>query len=194
VLDRLEEGEGRPGRFRAFLRTALRNYAHDLHDAETARKRKPGGQVVSLDRADAPDLPDVRGGLSPEEEFDFAWAVALLAEAIRQVRDDCQRDGLAVHWRVFQVTALRGTFLGQQTPTMLEVCAREGIASSGGVRAENRAPSMKFQVQRRLRRAIRQRVLAYVDAEEEADRELRDIQQILGQDPARLADGLRSLL
>jgi len=194
VLSRADRGDGRPGRFRAFLKAVLRNYASDVRHAQKAKKRRPAGGLVSLERDDVPDIPDVHEGLSPDREFDFAWSLGLLCDAVRQVRADCATLGLGLHWAVFEATELRPALLAEEKPGLSEVCRRCEIASAGGVRAENRAAAMKVQVRRRLRRALFQRVLAYAGEPAEAGHELGEIQQVLAQDRERLANALRAIL
>ena len=75
------------GRFRAFLLTSLRNFLANEHERATALKRGGGKAVISLDAGAAEQylVRDAQRTLTPEQEFERRWALALLD------RVDCPR-------------------------------------------------------------------------------------------------------
>ncbi len=80
-------------RFRSWLLTAIENYARDEHSRATAQKRGGGDVLLSLD-ADAAESrfgPSAVGGESPEEAFERAWALHVIASARAQLLEECLR-------------------------------------------------------------------------------------------------------
>jgi hypothetical protein len=81
------------------LRYWLMN-ALEFHLQEQCRKRFPGG------------LPDdsAIGAVEtdPARDFDRSFAVEVVRKALRQARDQCRREDLALHWEVFVLHCYRG--------------------------------------------------------------------------------------
>ncbi len=92
MLARGDIGRADPdkGRFRAWLRTALQHHLANLAKAKRADKRGAGVTHVSLEMSGAAERYDSSAGaaLSPEDLFDRTWALALLDEALRELRSD----------------------------------------------------------------------------------------------------------
>jgi len=77
----LAKADQNRGRFRDFLKISLRNFV--LNRLSTAEARNP---AIPLD--DLPqELPEPQ---TVAEEFDLAWARAVLAEALRRMEADCK--------------------------------------------------------------------------------------------------------
>jgi len=84
----LERVEVEGGRFRSFLRVALRRHIASEREREGALKRGGGARPVSIDlenaeRRVALEIPDHE---TPERAFDRAWAQALLARVFATLR------------------------------------------------------------------------------------------------------------
>jgi len=83
VLKKVDRGRGR---FRGFLKAALRNFLANAHRSERQLKRGGGETFVSLDLADPrleAALP-ASDGRSPEQIFDREWARSLLESALAE--------------------------------------------------------------------------------------------------------------
>lgn len=104
----LRKADQTRGRFRDFLKTSLRNFVLDrLSRAEV--KNPP----VSLDELEQ-DIPDAPASA---EEFDLAWARAVLAETLRRMEADCRKPGKdqarrTAIWEVFRIRLLEPVFNG----------------------------------------------------------------------------------
>jgi RNA polymerase sigma-70 factor (ECF subfamily) len=83
------------GRFRAFLLTALKNFLADSAAEAHAIKRGGNIQFQSFDSATF-SLSSTEGSteqLTPDQEFDRAWAQAMLQSAHRKLRNDATTAG-----------------------------------------------------------------------------------------------------
>jgi RNA polymerase sigma factor (sigma-70 family) len=84
------------GKFRSFLLASLKNFLSN--EAQKARSLKRGGQVqfVDLDVSEAEDRygkEEPAERLTPEKIFDARWALALLGEAKRRLRQEYVDNG-----------------------------------------------------------------------------------------------------
>ena len=72
------------GRFRAFLLAAMNHFMAGDYDHRHAAKRGGGQAMLSLSEPDAEALylQVPTGNLSPEQDFDRRWALAVLARAL----------------------------------------------------------------------------------------------------------------
>ncbi len=91
------------GRFRAFLKTALRHFVVDRARRESARKRGGDRTAVPLDEAEAPKGP------APDEALDAAWRAALVGRALDLLERELVAAGKEAYFRVF-----RDYFLGAE--------------------------------------------------------------------------------
>lgn len=80
------------GKFRAFLLTALKRFLLNAHDAAHARKR--GGDTVAqaLDHDLGERLAD-DARATPEREFERAFALTVLGQAMRKLQRECEASG-----------------------------------------------------------------------------------------------------
>lgn len=176
VLERdlLNRADRRRGRFRALLLTALRNHIRDRHRRATRRHRAPDGArveplAVSDDHGPADPRPD------PERAFTTQWAVTLVRSTLDQVRRECIRDGLDVHWRIFELRVARPMLTGQPAVDYATLVARHRLGSVG------QAANMLVTVKRRVAAALREEVARTVDGDDEdVQLELRQLVRELG--------------
>jgi len=99
--DWLAKAEPARGRFRAFLKVALRRFATDELRRSAAAKRGGGRALESLDGEDSPEPAD-RAQPAPEEELDRAWRAALVEEAFERTRLDLERRERGLAFAVFR--------------------------------------------------------------------------------------------
>jgi RNA polymerase sigma factor (sigma-70 family) len=85
------------GRFRAFLLTALKRYAINEHERETAVSRGGRHAHFPLDfvEAERTYAADRRDDESPDRLFDRKWAGIVLERALRRLRNECDASGKA---------------------------------------------------------------------------------------------------
>lgn len=162
--DRLAQADPDRGSFRAWLLSALR--FHVSHERESARALKRGGgvAVVSLDPADA----EVRWGLAslrelpPERVYARAWAMELLARALRRVEEDYAARGKQ-DW----FCELQPVLTGGAHPDGLGAVARRLETTDGAARVA------AHRLRRAFRAAIRAEVASTLEDPAELEDELR---------------------
>lgn len=167
----LAQADPERGRFRTWLRTALKNHMANLDDHARALKRGAGEQVLSLDFTGADERYGLASGvaLSAEALFDRAWALTLLDSALADLRADyARRDKSAVF------DALRPAITAGEEPlNRPEICERMGWT----------AGALKVAVHRlreRYRESLRKRVADTLEDSADLERELADLFEALG--------------
>ncbi len=105
------------GQFRSFLLGALKNFLADSKAKEAAIKRGGGAPRIELDvHALEESLADV-GAEDPTEEFDRRWAMTVLEEALKRLRDKAMARGqLDEHEEVFAYISGKG---GTASPSVM---------------------------------------------------------------------------
>ena len=167
------------GRFRNFLLRSLELYARGVHRAKTAKRRRPDGGLVPLDGLESFNVPEPADGVTPEECFNFNWAAALLEEVVEEVKHQCRTFHEQVHWELFHARVLKPITEGSTPPSIAELCARHGIASTA------KASNMIVTVKRRFRATLMCQVRPLVGSDAEVDDEIRDLLEILSRNGAR---------
>ena len=81
------------GKFRTFVRTAFRNFTKDFHKYQNAQKRGGDAVFISIDQEIGENRLREFGSseLTPEQEFDRQFAIALLERSLKRLRDDYAR-------------------------------------------------------------------------------------------------------
>ena len=108
----LARADPHKGRFRAYVKTALANFVHDLERKRRTLKR--GGERVvfslagparaadgSADEESSIDLPETEGR-DPDDALDDVWRAALMETATRALESELDSQGKAVYFRVFR--------------------------------------------------------------------------------------------
>jgi RNA polymerase sigma-70 factor (ECF subfamily) len=151
--DLIQRADESKGRFRSFLLTALKRYIINVAEARSAQKRIPREKLVSLDRIDPAELPQVTSELSAEASFDYGWTVALLERVLAEVETQCKTDGKAIYWQVFHDRILQPILEGTDPPTVKEICTKYDIAN--GIKLSNMIVTVKRRIQAALKRHVR---------------------------------------
>jgi RNA polymerase sigma-70 factor (ECF subfamily) len=99
--DFLVKAEAERGRFRAFLKVALKRFATDELRKERAVKRGGALRSVSLDGEEAPEVLD-RATPTPDEALDTAWRAALVEAAFERTRLALERSERGLAFAVFR--------------------------------------------------------------------------------------------
>lgn len=168
--DSLRTVDAQAGRLRSFLVSGLKRYAAELHRKGSAQKRGGGRPVVEFDALDAEQryALEPRDELSPEREFDRAWARQLLASVLEKLGQSYREAGKGA---VFQ--ALRGRLTGAEDEDYAAVAATLGL-SAGGVRFA------AFKLRERYRELLRATIQETVTTEHEVEEELAHLRELFG--------------
>lgn len=155
------------GRFRSYLKQALRNF---LIDADRmAEVRKPIEPVVAIDG----DV-DVPADVAPEVAFDRQWLSCLLDEAIARLEKELRAEGKDAYFDVFRTYLLDpagnkdatvSTIAGDVSiPTYTTVAARLGVSESD---VRNYLTHCRGRLREIMKAAVRDTVDNPADVEEE---------------------------
>lgn len=176
VLERdlLAAADQARGRFRAFLVTALENYAANQFRYESAGCRNPAGSGAGkLLTLDVDGAPDPVAQSAPHDGFDVAWAREVLREAVARTREECLATGRADLWDVLSSRVLAPALSGSEPTSYAELVARHGYATP------KHAQNALITAKRRFEQALRWVVAEYVLDEDELDAELDGLGEIL---------------
>lgn len=156
------------GRLRNFLVTGLRRYAAEQHRKGSAQKRGGGRRLVEFDALDAEQryALEPRDELSPEREFDRAWARQLLASVLEKLRRSYSEAGKGA---VFD--ALQDRLAGAAVDDYATVATRLGL-SEGGVRFA------AFKLRERYREILRSTIQETVSTPQEVEDELAHLRDL----------------
>jgi RNA polymerase sigma-70 factor (ECF subfamily) len=170
LVDRADKAKGR---FRTFLLTALDHYLASARRKETAKRRAPQGQMVSLESSDLPAMPKARSNMSPDQIFNYVWATEILDEVILHVQDECASSGKDRHWKVFHAKVLVPIIENTPVPTLGEICERYDIEN------ETRASNMMITVKRCFRRILEDQLRLFVRTDSEVEDEFNELLEIV---------------
>ena len=160
------------GKFRSFLLAALKNYLSDEFDRERSIKR--GGQIefVTLDFEDGEERfrEDAADSLTAEKIFDARWAMTLLAEAGKRLRDEYHSQGKAGVIEILQ--AFLDPTNSKQLPSYEEAAAKLKI-SLGGVK------TLIHRLRKRYHELLREEVARTVTDPQSVDEEIHALCEAL---------------
>jgi hypothetical protein len=164
------------GKFRNFLKTCLYNFAISQIRSGTKRPdRYPLEESESVN-----ELPE---SVAPAEvvmvQTDIAWARALLADALRRTKRDCERKGQRIVWIIFKRRDLYPLLHGKQTETLEETAA--AVLRLTGCRvSKNQVSDRQTTGERKMRRHRRDILSEYCrDAEEITEEEDRLVEVLV---------------
>jgi RNA polymerase sigma factor (sigma-70 family) len=165
----LESANPKRGRFRSLLLRSLKNF---LIDAAVKRRRHNRGgqaQFVSWEKwmAEAPEQlstsPAAMDALPPEALFDAGWAAAIVEEALRRLRLECESKGRQ------RVYAILHPYLASEEGS--EICY-EKLSGALGM-PELPAKNLLHHFRTRYRTLLREEVAKTVETEANVDDEIR---------------------
>ncbi len=166
----LRQADESRGRFRSFLLKSLQNFLNHAAERKQARKRGGGLQFVSWDEwmADAPSeltvTPQSLESMPPERLFDLRWAAAVVEQALRRLREECEAKG---RLRLFEV-------LSKHFITERGDISYAELASSLGI-AETMVKKQLHNLRQRYRWLLREEVAHTVDNPADVDDEIRHL-------------------
>lgn len=172
----IDEGEGgsrvRLGRLRSYLLACLKAYRAKVYRAGQAAKRGGGLTMVStdLEGAESAIRSLAETGLGPEEQFDRAWALALVRAATERLRARYESKG-----RGDLFDALEPCLASAEPPRYEQIGVRLGVG-------EGKLRTDLHRLRKRLRDQIREEVARTIDPRSGVgiEEELSNIAKALG--------------
>jgi RNA polymerase sigma factor (sigma-70 family) len=154
------------GKFRSYLLGALKHYLADARDRAKAQKRGGGFKVVSFNLKDCENQLNLesKNGLSPEQQYDRSWALALLQKAINRLESESRR---TVKPRVFD------RIIRYLIPLKDQVPYREAAADLG--MSEAAVKSAIYRLRKRYREVLKDEIAQTVAAEDLVEEEIRSL-------------------
>lgn len=158
----LQQAVPSKGRFRLYLKKALRNYVKDMRRQEGRKKRRPAEPEVRPDadpkgweRLVAEEVP------AADAAFHAAWVRALLDVVVERVRTICAERGQAAHFELFEGRYLNDSM---EDPGWRALGARFGLEEKI---ARGHAETVKGHVRLVLRQMLRNDVESEQDVDDE---------------------------
>ena len=157
------------GRFRSFLLTSLGNFLANEWDKARAQKRG-AGRILSLqgDEAEAGYVHEPADNFTPEQSFEWRWALALLDQVMNRLSLEFIRDGKTV---LFE--ALKPCLLGERTAQPYMTLATNLGMTEGSVKVS------VHRLRQRYRQLLRDEIANTVAKPEEVEEELRYLFAVL---------------
>ena len=149
------------GKFRSFLLASMNHFLADEWDKSRAQKRD-GGKLIALDAASAETkyLQEPADALTPEKVFEQRWALTLLEQVYKRLRQDYEREDKA---RLFEV--LRFALAGERSEVPYTELATQLKMNEGSVKVA--VHRLRERYRKRLREQIAETVASPKDVEEE---------------------------
>jgi RNA polymerase sigma factor (sigma-70 family) len=168
--NRLQLVDAGRGRFRTFLLSSLDHFVIGQWRKETSQKRGGGQTTLSLDfeQAESRFGAEPVDHSSPQQQFDRAWAVELLHQAIRQLGDEYRAAGKE---NLFEKLS---PFLAGPEEGQMALVAGELNLSAGAVRVA------LHRLRQRYRQKLRDLVGHTVADEKGIDEEIIELFRALG--------------
>lgn len=151
------------GKFRSYLLAAINHFLSDEWDKARAQKRG-GGRVIHLDSAVAESLyaQEHADGMTPERLFDQRWAITVLEEVYRQLRQEYQRAGKAA---LFET--LRFALMGERSAVPYARLAVQMNLTEAAIKVA------VHRLRKRYRQVLSELVAGTVSSPDEVDEEMR---------------------
>ncbi|MEX0675649.1 MAG: hypothetical protein WD063_01145 [Pirellulales bacterium] len=173
--DLLAQADREKGRLRSLLLKSLENFAR----TEIVRDRRHDWQQ-SLD--DDSKNEALRADAPAADVFDVAWARSVLVEALLRMWKDCRKMGRKHVWALLQARVIDPA-MGRPIVPYDELIERLGLHTPE--EASNALVTAKRQFQRTLRAVVAESV----DSEDEIDKELGELGEILAGAPPGSSGG-----
>ncbi len=165
----LEQADQQRGRFRSFLLTTFNGFLANEWDKTQAQKRG-GGRVLSLPfgDADARCRWEPADNVTPEQIFEWRWAVALLDAVMGRLGADYARQDKA---QLFQ--ELKPCLLGDRTAQPYASLASKLGMTEGSVKVA------VHRLRQRYRQLLREEIANTVANREDVEEEMRHLFAVL---------------
>jgi RNA polymerase sigma-70 factor (ECF subfamily) len=167
----LKAADREKGRFRTFLRVAMKRFLANAWDRARAQKRGGGMATVSWDStlAEQRYQKDQAPTLPPNQSYERQWAMTLLEQTMSRLRREYSSAGKVTEFEQLKcaLTAERGSIPYRDIATQLGT--NEGAARVA-----------VHRLRKRFRELFRAAVTDTVDGADEVDDELRYLVSLLG--------------
>lgn len=169
--DYLRAADRDKGRFRTFLRVALKRFLANEWDRARRLKRGGGQATIPLDTAVAEQRYQAEPSsdlLPPDRIFERRWAMTLLDQALERLRAEYEQDAKAMEFEHLKetLTAERGAVPYAALAAKLDV-------------SEGAARVAVHRLRKRFREIFRATVADTVSNPDEVDEELRHVVEVL---------------
>lgn len=167
--DLLQKADPARGRFRSFLLGTLKNFVSHELEREQSQRRGGGAQIVSIDEetAEGQYAHEPASDLTPEKIFERRWALTVLDEAVRRLREEYARAGMSE-----LILAIEPYLSGDGEVSFAELGVRLG-------RSEGAARTLVCRFRERFRQLIRAVIGDTVNDLEQVEVELKHLQAAL---------------
>jgi RNA polymerase sigma factor (sigma-70 family) len=178
VLERDLIGRADPqrGRFRTFLKSAVRNFLVDQHRRATAKARAPDAPLLggaSLDEYEPSEDDD------PSRAFERQWATTVLSRTLERLEADCAACGQERHWAAFRMAVIEPA-LGSGTNGQSRAGpSLDEVARKVGAPGPDQVSSMIQTIRRKFRRMLTEVVAQTLENPGDAPDEVARIQDSL---------------
>ncbi|MGK0188155.1 MAG: RNA polymerase sigma factor (sigma-70 family) [Verrucomicrobiales bacterium] len=176
-FQRLLKGEGlrsarqQGGKLRSFLLKSLENFAIDDWRRKSTQRKGSGKPLIEIDALDAQEryALEPRTNLSPELEFDRAWARQLLQQVMNRLQAAYEQAGKGA---LFQ--NLRDRLVPDGTQRPYADIATELQVSESVLRLA------VFKLRKRFREMLKTAITETVSSENEVEEELNHLRSVFG--------------
>jgi RNA polymerase sigma-70 factor (ECF subfamily) len=170
--DYLQAAARKKGRFRTFLRVALKRFLANEWDRSRRLKRGGGHAPLSLDTsmAERRYCEDRAGTLAPDRLYERRWAMTLLEQALARLRADYGAAGKAAEFE-----RLKGALTADRGAIPYDALAKALNLSEGAARVA------VHRIRKRFRELFRAAVADTVSGPDEVEDELRYVVELLSQ-------------
>jgi RNA polymerase sigma-70 factor (ECF subfamily) len=175
----LVQADEHKGKFRTFLLRALQNYCINVNRDENIQRRSPAGKLLSLNAEETGDLLEEQSSLSPDDMFNYTWALNLIEEVIEESKTECLETHKERHWQLFEQKVLQPILDSLDAPSNKILCEQYGIED------ETKVSNMILTVKRRFQKILYRRLGTLVDSEDQIEKEYAHLCKILTKSGAR---------
>ena len=165
------------GSFRAFLLSAVHNFALSDLRQRSSQKRLPEHKLVSLDDVSDKEMPAQFDEVG--ETAEFVWAQAVIAGALLDMHNELNRTGRSDIWELFVGRVLQPLLQDEPPPTYASLVEQFGFKSPA------QALNTLVTAKRMFRRHLRAVIVQYTGDASVADDELAHLKHVLGKHPKR---------
>ena len=164
--DYLQTAAREKGRFRTFLLVAFKRFLANEWDREHAQKRGGFAPVVSIDQelAESRFAAEPADSVGPDVLYDRQWAMTLLDQTMRQLRDEYVASGRASLFEYLQSCLARE----ESALPYAEIAARLKLTEAAVKMAGHR-------LRARYREILRGEIAHTVSGPEEVEQEIRHL-------------------
>jgi RNA polymerase sigma factor (sigma-70 family) len=159
------------GRFRSFLLVALKRFLADEWDKASAQKRGGGKALLPLpfDSGETRFSLEPAGAGSPEQSFERRWALTLLEQVMKRLRQEYETEGKAALF-----AALTPFLVGDRIAFPYAELGKNLSLSEGAVK------SAVHRLRQRYRKLLREEIAETVESPGEVEEELRHLFTVVG--------------